>query len=104
MSKDTVYRQDAIDALGERPMVWTDDDQYTLGERNQYDRDRLAIETLPSAEKVGEWIEVENKWGGLEIRCSECGAQVPRDGWGNAMQCNYCPNCGARMKGEGDDQ
>lgn len=53
--------------------------------------------------KKGKWIEVENKWGGLEIRCSECGAQVPRDGWGNAMQCNYCPNCGADMRGEEDE-
>ena len=30
--------------------MWTDDDQYALGERNQYDIDRLAIETLPSAQ------------------------------------------------------
>lgn len=47
---DLISRQAAIDALGERPIVWTDDDQYTLGERNQYDIDRLAIETLPSAQ------------------------------------------------------
>ena len=48
--RDLISRAAAIDALGERPMVWTDDDQYTLGERNQYDIDRLAIGTLPSAE------------------------------------------------------
>lgn len=53
---------------------------------------------MPNAEKVGKWIEVTNKWGGLEIRCSECGAKVPRDEWGNAMQSAYCPNCGARME------
>lgn len=58
----------------------------------------------PTAEKVGSWIEVKNRWDGLEIRCSECGAQVPRDGWGNAMQCTFCPNCGARMvEGEEDE-
>lgn len=58
------------------------------------------VEALPSVQperKVGKWIEVENKWGGLEIRCSECGAKVPRDEWGNAMQSAYCHNCGARM-------
>lgn len=49
---DTIYRQAALDALGERPMVWTDDD-YVLGARNQYDMDRLAIETVPSAQQ---WI------------------------------------------------
>ena len=46
---DVIYRQAALDALGERPMVWTDDD-YVLGARNQYDMDRLAIETVPSAQ------------------------------------------------------
>ncbi len=47
---DLIDRQAAIDALGERPMVWTDNDSYSLGQRNQYDSDRLAIETVPSAE------------------------------------------------------
>lgn len=46
---DMIYRQAALDALGERPMVWMDDD-YVLGARNQYDMDRLAIETVPSAQ------------------------------------------------------
>ena len=45
-----IDRQAALDALGERPVVWSDNDDYTLGERNQYDMDRLAIETVPSAQ------------------------------------------------------
>ena len=56
---DVIYRQAALDALGERPMAWTDDD-YVLGARNQYDMDRLAIETVPSAQP--------------EDRCGECDA------------------------------
>lgn len=56
---DLINRQDAIDALGERPMVWTDDDQYALGERNQYDIDRLVVETLPSSQP-----EI--------VRCKDC--------------------------------
>lgn len=47
---DLISRQAAIDALGERPEVWIDDDEYSLGQRNQYDIDRLAIETVPSAQ------------------------------------------------------
>ena len=47
---DLISRQAAWDALGERPTVWTDDDDYALGERNQYDMDRLAIETVPPAQ------------------------------------------------------
>ena len=50
MSDDLISRQDAIDALGERPLFWSDNDDYTLGTRNQYDMDRLAIETVPSAQ------------------------------------------------------
>lgn len=45
-----IDRQAALDALGERPVVWSDNDDYTLGERNQYDMDRLAIETVPPAQ------------------------------------------------------
>lgn len=51
MVVDTISRQAALNALGERPVVWSDNDDYTLGERNQYDMDRLAIETVPSAQQ-----------------------------------------------------
>ena len=49
---DLTDRQAAIDALGERPMVWTDSD-YELGQRNQYDSDKLHLELVPSAQQ---WI------------------------------------------------
>ena len=47
---ELISRQDAIDALGERPIVWSNDDEYLLGARNQYDTDKLAIETVPPAQ------------------------------------------------------
>ena len=47
--KDLIERQAVIDALGERPMVWMDSD-YEIAQRNQYDMDKLAIETVPSAQ------------------------------------------------------
>ena len=46
---DCISREAAIDALGERPMVWVGSD-YELGARNQYDADVLALETVPSAQ------------------------------------------------------
>ena len=49
MVGDLISRAAALDALGERPLPWTDDDDYVIGGRNQYDSDRLAIETVPSA-------------------------------------------------------
>lgn len=46
---DLISIQEAIDALGERPVVWNEwVDEYELGQRNQYDSDRLAIETILS--------------------------------------------------------
>lgn len=50
---DLISRQAALDAMGERPLTWTGGD-YELGCRNQYDTDRLAIETVPSAQP---WCE-----------------------------------------------
>lgn len=97
--KDTISREAAINAAdrADYPGLAIEDVKKVTDEVIK------EIKKLPSFERVGKWIEVENKWGGLEIRCSECGAQVPRDAWGNAMQCAYCPNCGATMmKGEGD--
>ena len=70
---------------------------------NVYSELHDMISTLPSAQperKKGRWIEIENEWGGLEIICSECASQVPRDAWGNAVQSDYCYRCGADMRGE----
>ena len=64
---DLISRKAAIDALGERPIVWTDDDEYALGERNQYDIDRLAIETVPSAQS--------------KRTCLNCGRTANNGGW-----------------------
>lgn len=54
---DTISRQAAIDALGERPLVWDEwADEYSLGQRNQYDADKSAIEALPPAQPE-DWME-----------------------------------------------
>ena len=56
---DLISRQAAIDALGERPLVWDEHtDEYELGQRNQYDSDRAAIEALPPALR---WIPVTER-------------------------------------------
>ena len=54
---DLISRRAALAALGERPTVWTDDNDYAHGMRNQYDMDRLAIETAPSAQPTDEDIQ-----------------------------------------------
>ena len=47
---DTISRQAAIDALGEEPLVWHEDDAGEVAERNQWRRDVAAIKAVPSAQ------------------------------------------------------
>lgn len=52
------------------------------------------IDDAPTIEpKRGRWIPVDN---GHHVRCSECG----RCGFASD---NFCPNCGADMKGADDE-
>lgn len=44
---DFIDRRDALDALGEEPEVWCEDDEYAEGMRMQWRCDREAIEILP---------------------------------------------------------
>lgn len=75
---DLINRQDAIEVLTETiapPSVTLD----TLV---------MRIDALPSAEAVqGEWIDNHNG----TFTCDQCGCKHSRS--------NFCPNCGARMKG-----
>lgn len=48
--KDMIYRQDAIDALGEEPLVWDENDDYDVATRNQWRYDVECIKEVPSAE------------------------------------------------------
>jgi len=94
MSDDLIKRADAIEALGEEPYVWTDDDEFAQGERSQWIDDVSAIKAVPSADRPqGEWENYKD-----EHRCSECGEVVIGD-WYDDEWYDYCPNCGAKMKG-----
>ena len=100
---DTIKRSDAIKAVSEPfdRKYW----QYTT----RSIRDTVkALNSIPSAEKQGEWRdkgwhgdwqfetdERGNVWH--EYECSECGFR------NKGSKSNYCPNCGARMKGADDE-
>ena len=59
MPKKIIYAEDAIDALGEKPLVWDDLSDFDLGKAAQWSDDVDAIKDLPSAQP-----EI--------IRCREC--------------------------------
>lgn len=114
--KDTIYREDAIKAVEEclkllaRP-------RYTV---------RTAIEAIPSVDvdiseysdklwrnayergkadrPQGEWIfktvfpNDESEFPMGYLVCSICGSHHS-----NSTPCNYCDNCGCRMKGADDE-
>ena len=103
---DLISRQAAIDALGEEPPVWHDDDAGEVAERNQWRRDVAAIRALPSAQKRGEWTEREvkpvRKTGIYEVqsaKCSICGRYHTKPYLYFFDADNYCPYCGAMMGG-----
>ena len=97
MSKDIIYREDAI---------W-----WVKTECNPYGKPTLDFESgkkviehlehMPSADRPqGEWIFrrefVEDK-PFTGYRCSNCNYWKSMGAW------NYCPNCGAKMKGADDE-
>lgn len=107
---DLISRQAAINALGEEPEVWTDDDECSKGMLAQWQYDKRAIESLPSKseQKKGEWIRrtrVEAvysidgvKTWGIKYQCNKCGfATTVVEDFGHYR---FCPNCGADMRGE----
>lgn len=112
MNDDLISRRAAIDALEkEKPIPFVNEDgsidPFGAGQQNQWYRDGIAIMNMPSAQperKKGRWIRhsighENTPWG---FDCSACGKWFVI-GEDTAEQYNYCPNCGAEMKGEDDD-
>lgn len=62
----------------------------------------LCEANVPTEEKVGKWIKNadENCWW---YECSECGDYPMKNAWGHEELSAYCPHCGARMEGDGEE-
>ena len=94
---DLISRAEAIEAMGEEPPVWCDED-YEIAERDQWRADIEAIKSVPSAERPrGRWHYSDGKPATIGqsfgVICDQCGAE-------SEYCTNFCPNCGADMRGE----
>ena len=97
---DLIDREEAIKAVYDKDIGMLT--QWDIGRNNGIDYAIKQLEKLPSAQpeqKKGEWVEVDDFYNTISGRCSLCGweAHLYED---DVVGMNYCPNCGAKMKGE----
>ena len=108
---DLIKREDAIDAIecvtwyhqnSNKDMVSganSDEHQAWYKAEDIYD----ALEAIPSADRPqGEWIIEKTLYDNYNYRCSYCD-WYECHAYPDVEPYNYCPNCGARMKGADDD-
>lgn len=89
MNKDTIYREDAIRVASEE----------CLELRGIFGRIEKRIKELPSADRPqGTYTDSKDnvEWYAIGATCNLCGER-----WMGSR--NYCPNCGAYMKGADDE-
>ena len=129
---DVISRSAALDAIGEQPLVWTDDDDFAQGKATQWEYDIDAIKALPSAQpySLDEWC-TDCKEYDSERHCCPRYNRVIRDAmkmrkrgkwiiekdatgatYGRCSVCgikqyggymNFCYECGADMR-EGEEE
>ncbi len=104
---DYIERKAALDLISSQSEIFSEppmsyEDGIKLEVSHGYYR---GIEDIPGADvlevKHGEWVETD-KWrfGAQMDECSVCGVlQI----LGDINSPNYCPNCGARMKGASNE-
>ena len=95
MSKDTIYREDAIEAIHREARIVGGSVAIEYADMFQD-----VIKALPSADRPqGEWIDAEiplECGGSMPIQvCNLCKTFYPLAYTGGGHR--FCPNCGARM-------
>jgi DNA-directed RNA polymerase subunit M/transcription elongation factor TFIIS len=82
LSADTISREEAIHAID------------LCRERKNKEIDELRTKWLEAEQRAdkpkGKWSE--------DCKCTICGFEDEDFGLSQIIRCNFCPNCGARMK------
>ena len=113
MSEELIKKSDAIKAIENTDWYHQNRNKDMVSGANSdehqawYKADDVykALEAIPTIEpKRGKWIEDICKYDrAYHFKCSVCGEwnglSVEEWNW----KPNFCPNCGARMKGESDE-
>ena len=93
MSNDTIKRSDAIKATWQEP-TYTDP-------LNVLTEVRDRIEAIPSADRPqGKWIKFGLGRGTRILFCTNCERRIEVPLSQGDSNYDFCPNCGAQMKGE----
>ena len=93
--EDAISRQALLKLMGEEPFNWTDSDK-ELQAVEDYRNFRNMVEQLPPVkpQPTGHWI-VDRSLLPFTYTCDLCGRNVFDD-------YDYCPYCGANMRGDTD--
>lgn len=79
-------------------IIPTSQNDYAIGFADGYRQGKKDAER-----KKGDWIIMSEFLGGCTDRCSVCGWEYDYNGYVDEQEYyNYCPNCGADMRG-GED-
>ncbi len=104
---DFISRKALCDDLREykvHPVPISSDESEVKGYNDGIDLAISVIAEFPSAEperKKGKWIEQDDGWDGVYYECSCCKeAFTLLDGTPSDNLYNFCPNCGADLRGE----
>lgn len=104
---DLISRKALCDDLREykvHPVPISSDESEVKGYNDGIDLAISVIAEFPSAEperKKGKWIEQDDGWDGVYYECSCCKeAFTLLDGTPSDNLYNFCPNCGADLRGE----
>ena len=101
---DSISRQeviDALDAICERECEYSKPQRAVMCGACRLGSAFDAVDELPPAErKKGRWVRIEDENGDfLCWECSECRERYVMP----YHRASYCPNCGAKMRGEEDE-